>query len=216
MVAGQALPWVSRFKYLGSQFSSDGSLDAELAYRKQLAMAAFRGLYHAVWGPRSVQLGTKMRVFRAMVQSVLLYGAHCWALTAAQLRGLEAFQCTLLRQVLGVRRPRGPGGMSNKELRRRCCEQPTMAQQLRRCRGRFAGHVDRMGPERLARQLQHGTLAEGKRRRGRPPLRLSDVYTADIRAVIGKRPGGLRAFKGWGGADEKARNKLKRAWNALF
>ena len=43
-----------------------------------------------------------MYVFKAMVRSVLLYGAETWAVTQQVLRWLHAFQMKCLRDIVGV------------------------------------------------------------------------------------------------------------------
>jgi hypothetical protein len=188
-VAGQPVAWVQQFKYLGSQFSNSGSLDAEVTYRIQQAASAFRRLHNSVWRHSCIQLGTKMRIYRAMVSSVLLYGGHSWALTAPQLDRLEKLQRRQLRQVLGTRAykaARDDSGLrmkiSNEELMAKCCKQRTIAEQLERQRGRWVGHVLRMPDHRLAKQLFFGTLISSTPAQSRAPRPLLDLYKADVDA----------------------------------
>ena len=91
--------------------------------------------------------------------SVLLYGAHCWALSAVQLERLEVVQRDHLRRILGkaASQQPAPGGtatrtISNERLYE-ICSQPTIEQQLRSTCGRWVGHVLRMPDYRLAKQL---------------------------------------------------------------
>lgn len=186
-VAGQPVAWVQKFKYLGSQFSADGSLDAELSYRIQLAAAAFTKLHKPVWRHSCVAVGTKMRILRAMVSSVLLYGAHSWALSAAQLEKLELVQRKQLRHILGKASwmvlPGGsepPRRISNEALYA-ACQQSTIEQQLRRIRGQWVGHILRMPNHRLAKQLFFGritTRAPSQTRRPHPTL--LSCYSKDV------------------------------------
>lgn len=189
-IAGQAVSWVKRFKYLGCQFSSDGGLDAELQYRCLLAENAFRRLYKPVWHQSGVRLSTKMRIYRCMVASVLLYGAHCWALTAAQLERLEKLQRRHLRCILGRKSwviPPGPNvqpkRLNNKQLLSTCCEQPSIAARLLRQRGRWVGHILRMPGHRLAKQFFFGNLESHAPRQPSYGRRtLAETYNADISA----------------------------------
>ena len=103
-VSGSQLSWVEQFKYLGSQFSSSGSIDAELKYRMQQAAAAFAQLRKGLFGQRCVAICTKMQAYKAVVAAVLLYGSHSWALSADQLERLEVLHRQHLRCILGVRR----------------------------------------------------------------------------------------------------------------
>ena len=164
-VAGQPAAWVQQFKYLGSQFSSSGSRDAELRYRCSLAGLAFDRLSRAVWQRRGITLDTKLRTYTAMVRSVLLYGTHSWALTPAQLEDLERLQRKHLSRILGRSSWQVPPGsssqpklLSNDALMAACGGQPTIAELLERLRGRWVGHVLRMPEHRLARQLFFNSL----------------------------------------------------------
>lgn len=91
----------------------------------------------------------------SLVLSVLLYGAHCWALTAAQLERLEVLQRSQLQQILGKAAWETPPGsadprrISNQDLYETCI-QHTIEQQLQQLRGCWVGHVLRMSDYRLA------------------------------------------------------------------
>ena len=68
---------VSSFKYLGSIFTSDGTIDAEVAHRIAAASIAFVRLRKAkVWSSRALSRFTKLQFFQSIVISVLLYGAE--------------------------------------------------------------------------------------------------------------------------------------------
>lgn len=186
-VAGQPVAWVQQFKYLGSQLCSSGSLDAELSYRSSLAAAAFERLSRPVWQRRSIQLATKMRIYTALVRSVLLYGAHSWALTPPQLERLEVLQRSHLRRILGRTRWRVPPGgesqpklLSNEALLAACGGPRTVATMLQRMRGRWVGHVLRMPGYRLARQLFFASIDFSAPPQSRPPLSLMTCYQNDI------------------------------------
>ena len=190
-VAGKPVAWVQKFKYLGSQFATSGSLDAELSFRTQRAGAAFSRLHKAVWRHNSIRMEAKMRIYRVMVSTVLLYGAHCWAPTAAQLERLEVLQRQHLRSLLGKKLAWSvpPGGsqtpkrISNNELYE-LCQQPTIEQQLHRIRGQWVGHVLRMPDYRLAKQLFFGKILIPAPQQSRPPGKaaatLPSAYAADV------------------------------------
>ena len=102
-------------------FSSDGGLDAQLSYRCRLAGDAFRRLNKPAFRHSQVSLPTKMRIYRAMVASVLLYGAHAWALSTKQLERLELVQRKQLRQVLATAAGgRVPGAATARSAMKSC------------------------------------------------------------------------------------------------
>ena len=201
LVGGKQLEWVRQFKYLGSQFSSAGSLEAELVRRTQQATAAFQQLSGSLWRQKCIDTSVKMQVYRALISQVLLYGSHCWSLSAAQLEGLEVLQRHHLRRILGVKIS---DRVSNEALLQRC-SQPTVATQLRKRRGHWIGHVLRMGDDRLAKQLLYSFLP-GRRRRGRQPQSIVNQFAADVQGVLDIQQ--LR--------DVSEQAADKNAWNGLF
>jgi len=44
-----------------------------------------------VWNNRQLCVDTKVHVYRALVQSVLLYGSEAWTLLVSDIKKLEAF-----------------------------------------------------------------------------------------------------------------------------
>ena len=78
---GDKLEVVSSFKYLGSIFTSDATIDAEVRHRIAAANIAFVCLRKAkVWSSRALSRFTKLQRFQSIVISVLLYGAETWTL----------------------------------------------------------------------------------------------------------------------------------------
>jgi len=183
-VAGQALTWVDRFKYLGGMFAEGGGLDIDLSRRVQLAAAAFRRLERPFFRQNCIPLGVRMAVYTVMVVSVLLYGGEAWALSAAQLYYLEVFHRQRLRMILGVRRA---DRMSNAQLLSRC-RAASIKDMLERRQLRWVGHLARMDSSRIARQMLYSTMAgPGRRRRaGRKGAHLDDAYTRLVRQRLGR------------------------------
>ena len=92
-----------------------------------------------------------MRIYRAMVASMLLCGAHAWALSPQQLKRPElvtTVQRKQLRQILGRSRWRPRAGSSHSQISNEdllvVCEQPTVEQRLQRLQGRWVGHALQM------------------------------------------------------------------------
>jgi hypothetical protein len=89
---------VSDFCYLGSWIRTS---DKDFSARKVQAWAAADKLKR-VWKAPQLSRELKIRLFRATVESVLLYGAQCWSLTIAQIRSLDGTYTRLLRKALNV------------------------------------------------------------------------------------------------------------------
>ena len=174
IAGGRPLAWVEKFKYLGSNFSSTGSLDTELARRFQLAGHAFRQLATPFFRQRCIPMKTRVSVYNSLVVAVLLYGSESWALTRAQLQRLEVFHRQRLRMILGVR---FSDHVSNGDLYRRCAATP-IATMLDRRQLRWLGHLGRMDADRVAKQALYCTMWQpGRSRRpGTQPPSLGSTY----------------------------------------
>ena len=61
------------------------------------------GQLTSVWQQSRLSLHTKLRLYDALVVSVLLYGAEIWTLTKSDEQKLQSFQMSCLRQILGIR-----------------------------------------------------------------------------------------------------------------
>ena len=176
---GQELPYVQHFRYLGSYFSADCSLDKEISWRLTAAGAAVQRAAK-LWRSREISTRTKTRIYGSLVLSVLLYGAESWPITPSQLQRLEVFHRRCLRSILGVRRRDGIG---IEELLRRT-QLCSIGTTIRRLRLRLLGHVMRMPGERVARQVLFGQL-RGTRPAGSPPVTLRGLMRKDVLLLNG-------------------------------
>ena len=169
---------VSSFKYLGGLCDASGSQERELGRRLRAAGDAFKQLQPRVFRCSRVGLRTKLMLYKAVVLSVLLYGAaESWALTESQVHRLSVFHTTCLRRIMRVSRL---DMVSNEELCSRA-GMPCMAELLSRHRLRWLGHLARMPNERWAKQLLFShEVPRGARRVGRPHMVWADSVRADL------------------------------------
>ncbi|KAL8561349.1 hypothetical protein ACOMHN_040427 [Nucella lapillus] len=72
-VNGQTLQAVETFTYLGSTLSRNANIDAETSNRISKASSAFGRLREKVLERRGISLKTKLKVYRAVVLTTLLY-----------------------------------------------------------------------------------------------------------------------------------------------
>ena len=79
-VNGQKVETVTRFKYLGSVITDEGS-KPEIFSRKAQATTALTRL-KPVWIEKSISLSSKIRLMRSFVSSIFLYACLSWTLTA--------------------------------------------------------------------------------------------------------------------------------------
>ena len=77
-IDGELVEFVPSFTYLGSIISADGSIEAEITSRIGKAAGAMKRLSNALWKRLCISRQTKLRMYRALVSSVLLYGSETW------------------------------------------------------------------------------------------------------------------------------------------
>ena len=100
-VDGENVEGVEEFVYLGSKQTSDGYCRPEIMRRIGPDSAVMSSL-RKVWNNRQLCVDTKVYVYRALVQFVLLYGSEAWTLLASGIKKLEAIHLQCQRQLLCV------------------------------------------------------------------------------------------------------------------
>jgi hypothetical protein len=123
-------------------------------------------LRSAIWYRKTISIEAKLRVFRACVIPVLLYGSETWSLTMAHERRLNTFYMACIRTIVGVNLG---DRMSNEKLLEQS-GQPCLENIMRRNRLRWFGHVNRMGgagdvESRLVKKTMLSYFSNSKRPR---------------------------------------------------
>jgi len=101
IVDGNPVDSVSTFTYLGSLQSSDGYCRPDVHRRITLASSVMSSL-DCIWKECRLSLPIKIRVYLALVQSVLLYTSETWTLTSADAKSLKAFHMKCQRRILRI------------------------------------------------------------------------------------------------------------------
>ena len=90
-----------QFIYLGGVISSDSSSEHDIKRRIGLATGAAASL-SAIWASKEICEGTKIRVYRSLILSILLYNSETWTLKDTDKRRLRVFEMSVLRRILGI------------------------------------------------------------------------------------------------------------------
>ena len=154
------------FKYLGSW--CDNARD--ISVRKALAWQALNKM-HKVW-KSDMDTWIKVRLFRATVESILMYGSQTWSLTKSEEKSLHGTYTRMLRIVQNI-----PAGtkISNKVLYGKL---KPITESIRERRLKLAGHVyrDTSSPAHMAITWQP---THGRTNRGRPAATILDSLLRD-------------------------------------
>ncbi|KAJ8524821.1 hypothetical protein ON010_g16295 [Phytophthora cinnamomi] len=166
-----------------------GSLlgDAEdLSRRKTLATAALHCMWKVWLRPSKTSEATRVRMYNCYILPILLYNCGTWALTKAELHGLESFHRQQLRKVIGIRYP---DWISTDKLYRRTKTEP-LRYTLLRSRWRLFGHILRRPANIPAYRFMDAyfRLSTAGKWLGRRRLTLPMVLDADLQTLsIGHR-----------------------------
>ena len=163
-IRGDRIQVVPEFKYLGSMFSADNTLAAEINHRVASASFAWYQLkVSKIWNSKYLTLNRKVSIFRTIVLSVLLYGCETWPALQGHISRLEVFQMNCLRTMCGFSLTEHRTNVSILQL----CKLPSIAGEVCFRRLKWLGHAARMPDDRLPKKLLFGRL-ERAGPRGRP------------------------------------------------
>ena len=149
------------YKHVGSMVDGIGGLECELHARIAAANRVYQPLAKKLMSAKYLNCKTKVKLFRSLVLSVLLYGCETWPEpTLSQGRRPEAFQMKCLRRLAGEPRVQIPGRerISDVDLRRQL-EIPSIESQIRRARLRYAASLIRVAQPSVAALLSVGRKA---------------------------------------------------------
>ena len=92
---------VSDFIFLGSKITADGDCSHEIKRCLLLGRKVMSNL-DSVLKSRDITLSTKVRLVKAMVFPVVMYGCECWTIKKAARQRIDAFELWCWRRFLRV------------------------------------------------------------------------------------------------------------------
>jgi hypothetical protein len=170
----EKLECVDKFCYLGDMIGAGGGVEEASRARVRCAWGKFREL-SPILTSRGASLKVKGRIYRACVQSVLIYGSETWAMKVEDLTRLERTERMMVRWMCGVTlRNR----ISSEELYQRL-DLECVADVVRRGRLRWFGHLERKGEDEWVSACRSFEVV-GIRGRGRGRKTWEECVKADM------------------------------------
>ncbi|XP_063593893.1 uncharacterized protein LOC134770856 [Penaeus indicus] len=176
-VNGQTLQAVETFAYLGSTLYRNANIDSEISARIAKASSTFGRLRNNVWERRGISLQSKLKVYRAVILTTLLYGCEAWTMYRRHERQVNHFHLSCLRNLLHIR---SLDKVPDTEVMKQA-NLPSITTVIRKSQLRWAGHVSRMSDHRIPKQLFYGELCQGKRRVGGQRKRYKDSLKVSLK-----------------------------------
>ena len=100
-IDGETVETVSDFIFLGSKITTDGDHSHEIKKRSLLGRKVTTNL-DSILKSRDITLSTKVRLVKAMVFPVVMYGCESWTIKRAECRRIDAFELWYWRRLLRV------------------------------------------------------------------------------------------------------------------
>ena len=98
-IEGETVETVTDFLFLGSKITADGDCSHEIKRRILLGRKVMTNL-GSILKSRDITLPTKIRLAKAMVFPVVMYGCESWTIKKAECRRTDAFELWCWRRLL--------------------------------------------------------------------------------------------------------------------
>ena len=83
--------------------ANDALIDKKVENRISRASTSFGRLYSRVWNQKGLRLQTKLKVYKAVVLTNLLYGCETWTCYRRHIKTLDRFHMRHLRMLLKIK-----------------------------------------------------------------------------------------------------------------
>ena len=149
-----------RLYFLGSKITADGDCSHEIKRCLLLGRKVMTNL-DSIFKSRNITLPTKVRLVKAMVFPVVMYGCESWTVKKAQHQRIYAFELWCWRRLL-----RGPwtARRSNQSILKEISPECSLEGTMLKRKLQYFGHLMRR-VDSLEKTLMLGQIG-GRRRRG--------------------------------------------------
>ena len=130
---------------------------------------------------RDITLPTKVRLVKAMVFPVVMYGCESWTIKKAEHQRIDAFELWCWRRLLSVL---WTARRSNQSILKEISPEYSLEGLMLKLKLQYLGHLMQRA-DSLEKTLMLGKI-EGKRRRGQQRMRLLDSITDSMDISLSK------------------------------
>ena len=164
----------------GSKITVDGECSHEIKRCLLLGRKVMTNL-DSVLKSRDITLPTKVRLVKALVFPVVMYGCESWTVKKAERRRIDAFELWCLRRLL---RFSWTARISNQSILKDISPECSLEGLILKLKLRYFGHLMRRG-DSFEKTLMLGTI-EGTRRKGWQRMRWLDGITDSVDMSLSK------------------------------
>ena len=168
-IVGETVETVPDFIFGGSKITADGDCSHEIKRRLLLGRKVVTNLDSIF---KNITLPTKVRLVKAMVFPVVMYGHESWTVKKAECRRINAFELQCWRRLLRVP---WTARRSNQSILKEINPGISLEGMMLKLKLQYFGPLMRR-VDSLEKTLILGGIG-GRRRRGRPRMRWLDGIT---------------------------------------
>ena len=172
-IDGETVETVTDFILGGSKVTADGDCSHEIKRRLLLGRKVMTNL-DSIFKSRDITLPTKVRLVKAMVFPVVMYGCESWTVKKAERRRIDAFELWCWRRLLRVPWTARRSNQPILKFSPGCSLEGMMLKLKLQYFGHLIQRVDS-----LEKTLMLGGIG-GRRRRGQPSMRWLDGITDSV------------------------------------
>ena len=170
-IDGETVETVSAFIFLGSKITADGDCSHEIKIRLLLGRKVMTNL-DSILKSRDISLPTKVRLVKAMVFPVVMYGCESWTVKKAERRRIDTFELWCWRRLLRVP---WTARRSNQSILKEISPGCSLDGLMLKLKLQYFGHLMQRA-DSLEKTLMLGGIG-GRRRRGQQRMRWLDGIT---------------------------------------
>ena len=170
-IDGETVETVSDFIFLCSKITADGDCSHEIKRRLLLGRKVMTNLDN-IFKSREITLLTKVRLVKALVFPVVMYGCESWTVKKAKCQRIDAFELWCWRRLLRVP---WTARRSNQSILKEISPGISLEGMMLKLKLQYFGHLMRR-VDSLEKTVMLGVI-EGRRRRGRQRMRWLDGIT---------------------------------------
>ena len=179
-IDGETVETVSDFIFWGSKIVADCDCSHEIKRRLLLGRKVMTNL-DGILKSRDITLPTKVRLVKAMVLPVVMYGCESWTVKKAERRRIDAFELWYWRRLLRV-----PWTVkrSNQFILKEISTGCSLEGMMLKLKLQYSGHLIRR-VDSLEKTLMLGGIG-GRRKRGQQRMRWLDGITDSMDMSLSK------------------------------